>query len=192
MRMLIVVLLLFASCPSASAQKSPVKFGDIPMDDMTMTLYAPDSSASAVYLLDYEEAHIEERVDDYKLVTKVHIRIKILKADGKDLADVSILLTDLGSGNAEKVSNLKATTYNLENGKIVESPLIKESTFRQPFDKYRVFQKFTMPNVKVGSVIEYSYLITQRFRIGDFSEDNLFARLNSGQLPLQPGYMKNI
>ena len=35
------------------AQKPPIKFGDVPIDQLKMTTYDKDSSASAVILADY-------------------------------------------------------------------------------------------------------------------------------------------
>jgi hypothetical protein len=50
-----LVSVLFAAVVSitAVAQKSPVKFGNIPMDDLKMTIYDKDSSAAAVVLVDW-------------------------------------------------------------------------------------------------------------------------------------------
>jgi hypothetical protein len=52
LRILGLVVAIALHC-SSYAQRSPIKFGDIPMDDMTMTVYPRDSSAEAVVLMDY-------------------------------------------------------------------------------------------------------------------------------------------
>jgi hypothetical protein len=41
------------------AQKSPIKYGEIPMEDMQMTIYPGDSSASAVVLADYGNSYMD-------------------------------------------------------------------------------------------------------------------------------------
>ncbi|MBT1706926.1 transglutaminase-like domain-containing protein [Fulvivirgaceae bacterium PWU5] len=146
----------------AVAQKSPVKFGEIPMDDMTMKTYTKDSSASAVILSDYGEAYITFTAVDANLSFERHVRIKILKKDGFDLADVEIPLYHEGT-DEERVSKLKATTYNLENGKIVETDLSKDGIFKEKFNRNINLQKFTFPNVKEGSVLEYSYTLVSEF-----------------------------
>jgi hypothetical protein len=99
----------------AVAQKSPVKFGEIPMEDMTMKTYDKDSSASAVILSDYGEAYISYTTVSVALNYERHVRIKVLKKDGFSMADVEIPLYRDGA-DEERVSKLKATTYNLENG----------------------------------------------------------------------------
>jgi hypothetical protein len=48
MRTVIVSLFAGIATVSAIAQKSPVKFGEIPLEDLKMSVYAPDSSAAAV------------------------------------------------------------------------------------------------------------------------------------------------
>jgi transglutaminase-like putative cysteine protease len=144
------------------AQKSPIKFGDIPLEDLKMTTYAPDSSAAAVILCDYGEAYLSLSVAGAKLNFERHVRIKILKKEGLDQANASILLYHDGS-TEEKVTGLKAVTYNLEGGKVVETKMSKDGIFKEKYDRDFNVQKFTLPNVKVGSVFEYSYTIPSDF-----------------------------
>lgn len=144
------------------AQKSPVKFGDIPMSDLQMTVYEKDSSAAAVILADYGEAYLSVTAVSATLNFERHVRIKILNNDGLKWGDVSINLFH-NSSSDERVSALKAVTYNLENGKVVESKLSKDGIFKEKFNRFLNVQKFTMPNVKVGSVIEYSYTLISEF-----------------------------
>ncbi|MFM9837111.1 MAG: DUF3857 domain-containing protein [Cyclobacteriaceae bacterium] len=160
MRFLIVALLLISL--SSSAQKAPIKFGDIPMADMKMTVYDKDSSANAVVLTDYGIAYITVTSGGAVLNFERHTRIKILKKEGLDLANSSILLYHSGSAE-EKMTGLKASSYNLEGGKIVETKLSKEGIFKEKYNRNYNQQKFTLPNVKEGSVIEYTYKKTSEF-----------------------------
>jgi hypothetical protein len=150
-----ILLFLIAYCHSF-AQKSPIKFGEIPLEDLRMTSYPLDSSAAAVILSNYGEAYLKVIGDEVVLTFERHVRIKILKKDGLDWANVSIPLYHSG-GSEEKMMNLKASTYNLDKGKIIESKMSKEGIFKEKFSRYTNYQKFTLPNVKEGSVIEYSY-----------------------------------
>jgi hypothetical protein len=161
MKALVYGLLIFFSV-SAIAQKSPVKFGEIPLEDLKMTIYDKDSSAAAVILVDYGEAYININPNNVALNFEKHTRIKILNKNGLKWADVMIPLYHSGSAE-EKVSGLKASVYNLENGKIVESKMNKESVFKEKINRYFNAHKFTLPNVKEGSVIEYSYKIVSEF-----------------------------
>src|SRR5688572_8301127 len=128
------------------AQKAPIKFGDIPMDDMQMKVYTLDSSAAAVILTDYGEARVEFTSVKTSLVFDRHVRIKILKKEGLKWADAAIQLFNSG-GTDERVSSLKASTYNLEGGKVVETKMPKESIFREKFNRNINLQKFTLPAV---------------------------------------------
>ncbi len=154
---------LILSCFSSFAQKSPIKFGEIPMEDMKMTIYDKDSSANALVLTDYGIAYITVTSGgDAVLNFERHTRIKILKKEGLDLANSSILLYHSGSAE-EKMTSLKASSYNLEGGKIVETKMSKEGIFKEKYNRNYNQQKFTLPNVKEGSVIEYTYKKTSEF-----------------------------
>lgn len=158
----ILVLLFAFVCSAAFAQKPPSKFGDIPMEDMNMKIYPKDSSASAVVLFDYGLAYISTGANSISLSFERHTRIKILTKEGLKEADVQVPLFHSGS-NEETLGNLKAVTYNLEGGKIVETKLAKENVFKEDFNRNYIVKKFTLPNVKEGSIIEYSYRISSEF-----------------------------
>jgi transglutaminase-like putative cysteine protease len=144
------------------SQKPPAKFGDIPMEDMKMKIYPNDSSAEAVVLFDYGVAYISVSSNTVNLFFDRHTRIKILKKEGLDEANISVPLFHSGSAD-ERLLELKAITYNLENGKIVETKLSKDNVFKEAFNRNINVQKFTLPNTKEGSIIEYSYKISSEF-----------------------------
>ncbi len=139
-----------------------MKFGDIPKEDLTMTLYPKDSSAEAVVIFDFGKAYVQITSVNASLNYERHVRIKILKKGGLRNADVAIPLYHSGSAE-EKITNFKATTYNLESGKVVETKMDKSGIFKEKFNRNINLQKFTFPNVKEGSVIEYSYTVMSEF-----------------------------
>ncbi len=144
----------------AVAQKAPIKFGDIPLEDLEMTRYAADTSAVAVILADYGEARISPFQG--KMIFERHTRIKILKKDGTSWANVEVPLWKQ-SGSRETISGLKAVTYNLENGKVVQTKMNSDNVFEEKFNKNIDLKKFTLVNAKEGSVIEYTYKINSDF-----------------------------
>jgi hypothetical protein len=162
MKAYVIAAVLFIILFEGQAQKSPIKFGEIPIEDMQMNSYKEDSSASAVVLVDYGVAYISYSSVSISLSFDRHVRIKILKKDGLKWADSKIFTYHQGS-TEERVSNLKGSTYNLESGKIVETKLSKEGIFKEKFNDNLNIQKFTLPNVKEGSVIEYTYRINSEF-----------------------------
>ncbi len=153
----------FMACTlTVFGQKSPIKFGDIPMEDLTMTQYDKDTSAAAVVLTDFGKAYVSISSINVTLNYERHVRIKILRKEGLNAADIGIQLYHSGS-TEEKVSNLKAVTYNLENGKVVETKMDKSGIFKEKFNRNFNLQKFTFPNVKEGSILEYSYTVMSDF-----------------------------
>jgi len=150
-----------------SAQKSPVKFGDVSVADLEMTIHPIDSTAEAVVLSDFGHAHlglrsIHESNGAYTMNFERHTRIKILKKDGLKWADIQIPLLSLGD-DEEQVTNLKAVTYNLENGKIKETRLNRDGVFKEKINRDVNLRTFTLPDVKAGSIIEFSYTIHSDF-----------------------------
>jgi hypothetical protein len=140
------------------SQKSPIKFGKIGEDEIKMTVYEKDTSAAAVVIADYGEVEIVYVSNiGFQLNYSRHKRIKILKNDGLDKANVVIRLYKSSSGQEENVSSLKASTYNIENGKLLETKFAKKDLIREEESKNYILRKFALPNVKVGSIIEYDY-----------------------------------
>jgi len=150
---ILTVLLLFVFVISSFGQKKLPKFGEVAAEELKMTTCSFDSSASAVILFDKGEISLDQ---DLRATFKRHIRIKILTKGGLDWGNYSLRLRRGNQG----ISKLKGSTYNLEGGNVVESAMDDKSVFRSKFDKYREQVKFTLPNVKEGSVIEYSYVLS--------------------------------
>ncbi len=153
--LLSLIFLSFFSSFSANAQAP--KFGKIDLTDLSMTTYAHDTSAAAVILSDYGSL---EYVEDYyaSFVYKRHVRIKVLGKAGLNYANVEIPY-----GNGEEIDDIKGVTYNLADGKISEDKLKQEDIYEEKYNRRTQLKKFAMPNVKVGSVIEYTYAIDSRY-----------------------------
>ncbi len=90
--------------------------------------------------------------------TTVHKVVHILNEKGYDEASGEIALYNEGK-NRENLNSFKAVTYNLEDGKIKEAKLGKSDLIKEQIDKEKTLLKFTMPNVKAGSIVEYTYQV---------------------------------
>ena len=76
------MLCLAVTCTTL-AQKSPIKFGEVSLEDLKMTRYEKDSSAAAVVLCDFGESSINySQNTGFSLNFQRTTRIKILKKDG--------------------------------------------------------------------------------------------------------------
>lgn len=157
------ILLPFLVSFSILAQKPPIKFGDVPEDDLTMTVYPLDSSAAAVVLADYGESEITyNQTNGWEIQFERIRRIKILKKEGYDWANFTIPLFTKDNRD-EKLNGLKAVTTNLEGNKPVTSKLDKDAIFKESINENWDHVKLTMPNVKEGSVIDISYHIVSPY-----------------------------
>ncbi|MBI9036254.1 MAG: DUF3857 domain-containing protein [Bacteroidales bacterium] len=144
----------------AHAEKDPIKFGKVSMEDMQLNSYLPDTTASAVILCDYGVTDMPfSKTDGFQMTFERLIRIKILKKEGLDWANFDIPLSKKG----DNITSVKGMTYNLENGKIIKTKLKSDGKFIESTSKYTQTYKLTLPNVKVGSVIEYSYSIRSKY-----------------------------
>ena len=145
-------------------QKSNIKFGKVSPEDFKHKVYSVDTSAHAVVIADIGSTEIVGNTKgSFSLEFKRFRRVHILNKNGYDIADVQIgLYTD--GGGEEELKSLKAVTYNLEDGKVMETKLeTKSAVFKDKISKKVVVKKFTFPNIKEGSIIEYEYKITSDF-----------------------------
>ncbi len=161
MKNIVTLLAVLFACQITTAQD--YKFGKVSKEELEETFNPLDSSASATYLFKYRKTFYEyDRDKGFQLITEVHERIKIYNQEGFDYATKAINLYKSGS-HQEIARGLKAYTYNLVGGKIEDTKLKKEGIFKTEKSKYRNETKFTMPNIKEGSVVEYEYKIISPF-----------------------------
>jgi len=164
---LLGVLLCFAL--SADTKKPTFKFGKVDISSVKQEMHPVDSSASAAYLYKNAKAYFDITPDKILLVVEHHERIKIYDEDAEDYANYEISLYRDGS-TRERVSGIKAVTYNIENGKVVETKLSKKDIYKEKVSENRETHKFALPDVKAGSVIEvkYKFITPYKFYIPTF------------------------
>ncbi|GAA4028946.1 hypothetical protein GCM10022409_11320 [Hymenobacter glaciei] len=148
---------------NALAQSAPLKFGQVDPKDLTAAPFAGDSAAAAVVLCDYGTTRFEYVNNNFQLVTERTTRIKILKKAGYEAATVKVPLYHQGE-STEKVSGLRGITTNLVDGKGVKTKLdLGTSAFTEEVTPHVRMRKFTLPDVREGSVIEYTYTVNSDF-----------------------------
>jgi hypothetical protein len=148
---------LIAGQIACAQDKAPVKFGKVTPADFDLSAYKYDTAAEAVVIADIGSSEFDGNTKGWFTLAFRHVkRIKILNKNGFDAATVKIPLYTSGSA-IEKIDGLKAITYNLENGKVVETKLEDKSIFTDKISKHWMEKKFTFPAIKEGSIIEYSY-----------------------------------
>ncbi len=85
-------------------------------------------------------------------------RIKILKKSGYEWANVSIPYYTDGYGKTERVYNIQAYSYNLEDGKIIKTKLDPADVFKEKVTDLWSQLKFAFPKVKEGTIVEFQYI----------------------------------
>jgi len=122
-----------------------------------------DTSVGAVILSDYGAIHfVGNKNGDFSYVYQQHTRILILNKRAFDLAKVEVFLFTR-ENNVETAENIAASTYNLDNGFVTEVRLDKKDIFEDRKDKNHIEKKFTLPAVREGSIIEYTYTKTSPY-----------------------------
>lgn len=139
-----------------------IKFGKPEPADFEAKNFVGDSAASAVVLYDGGFTRFHLVGSSLQLETERTTRIKILKKAGYELATVEVPLYHKGSSE-EKINALKGFTYNQVGGKLEKVKLEAANIFTEERTKNTQVRKFTLPNVREGAVIEYTYSVTSDF-----------------------------
>ena len=160
-KLFFISLMMAFACMATNAQEQEpnLKFGKPADWEMKMTTYADDPDASAVVLCDLEDVRYVFVNDNIQVFYDVKVRIKVLKDEGKERATIEIpyFRRDDNLSYKEDITGLKATAYNLVNGKMEKTKMTGSMVFDERMDKdYRV-KKLTVPQVKVGTVFEVQY-----------------------------------
>jgi Fe-S cluster assembly iron-binding protein IscA len=160
MRKLVITALLLAPF-LANAQD--FDFGKLTHEERLFDRNKIDSNANAVFLKEYGTSRLsyDSETGHMKLVYQYHARIKLFNKEGFDAANVVIPIYKNGNGNNDQefLSDLKASTFNFQNGKFEESEMSSKAVFNEEKSKYLSLSKFTLPNIKENSIIEYQYTI---------------------------------
>lgn len=155
--LLLAMLLSLVTSGSAYALEVNKKMGKPTNEELTMTEYAAWPDAEAVKL--YSQTDVQfEFMTDFMVVYRVKERLKVLKPEGTGVGDVTIVFYDPeGSSEGDRISGVKGAAYNLEDGKVVRSKLTGDLKTKERIDRYHSQVKFSIPNVKVGTVVEYEF-----------------------------------
>ena len=141
-------------------------FSPIPADDLAMKQYAACPGAPAIILDREVFTNAAQSTESH------HIRIKILTDEGKKYADVEIRYAKDWSS----VDDIRARTVHPDGtavpftGKAFEKVVLRYRSFRV------LAKTFSLPDVEIGSVIEYSYTLHHVFSGHWAVQEDLFTR----------------
>ena len=160
-------IILLISHFVVSQNNTAVIFGKPNTDEVFAKTCSLDSSAEGELLFDKET--IEFFVNDnniYSIKNTYHGRIKIYKKSGLDRGIIK-LVQKKRDGSEELIENIKGYTYNEENGKVVITPLISSSIYKEKVNNYESVTKIIAPNIKEGSVFDYTYTRITPFTVSN-------------------------
>jgi len=158
-KLLLVVFLTTTLC----VQAQDLPFGEVDYAALDLDRYDKDTNAVAVVLHEAGRARMDNR-DGTKVIFQYHVKIKVLNSQKFTRGDVVIPLYKEDNYNFEKARDIKGVVFNKrENGSIERTDLDKKNIFNENTSKYVDLVKFALPNIKDGSVVEYSYELESPF-----------------------------
>ncbi|APG66454.1 hypothetical protein LPB136_08025 [Tenacibaculum todarodis] len=170
----ITCLLFLTVFVGFSQQEKSQKIGQVTKDELKMTLYEKDSTANAVVLYEHANVYIDPK-NKFQFRTDYYFRIKLFNKESFDLADIEIPFY-----KKEKLLEIKAVTYNLEEDFIKKKFVGDSKIFTTQRNESWKETKFTLPNLKNGSVIEYVYSVLSPYpQIDDWNFQSSIPKIKS-------------
>jgi hypothetical protein len=120
-------------------------------EELKMTAQPEVPGAAAVYLFR------EEITDDHLHVWSKYVRLKVLTERGKEYANIELHQYDAGDNGGYNVSDIQGRTIHPDGtiipftGKPYQKVIEKSQGYKE------TAKVFTLPDVEVGSIIEYRY-----------------------------------
>lgn len=137
----------------AFAQTTVSEFGEFTPEEIAMKECSFDKTADAVVLFDKAVSNYN---DEYNLITDRRIRFKILKEKGIERGNIHISFYN--KDKFEFIRSIKATIITPDaSGQFVLNDLEQKFIYKRKLNDIYSEMVFAMPNVKVGSIIEYEY-----------------------------------
>lgn len=184
---LVLTLLIFTACFLAKASNH--EFGVISPEELAMTECKFEKDAPAIILFDKAKAKFQlEEGEGFVIAMKRHVRIKIFDEAGFDQAEVEVHLA-ISNDSKEKLKDIKAYSYNINNNQISRTALDKKQIFTEDINKYWYAKKFALPEITKGTIIEYTYTVTSpfisHFMDWEFQSDipTLYSEFSAAMIP---------
>ena len=157
---LLILSLSMLSLIVYSQDKVSYKFGRISQADYDLTVYEKDSTANAIFLYEHGKTTFHDTDRRVVIRTTYYAKVKIFNKEGEDNATISIPIYHRNSKTSENVTKVRAITHN----GIVKTSIEKENIYTKKINEHWSEVKFTMPNIKPNSIIEYEYVFETPFK----------------------------
>lgn len=159
LRFLLICIALLGSTITIQAQNYDL--GKVTIAELNEKVHPKDSSAPAAILFKKGRTYFGYNKDVGFYANHVcEVKIKIYKKEGLSWADQKVrFYIGYDKLNEDRLEFSDAVTYNLENGNVVKTKLNNQGEFKNKINQYWKEKTITLPNVKVGSIIEYKYVL---------------------------------
>lgn len=171
-----IFFLTFILFTNAILYSQNFELGKVSIAELKQTEHPLSPSAPAAILCKKAKTTFKYTLNNgFSVIHEYEYRIKIYKKEGLSWADFKLpYYIGYENLNKDMVKFSEAVTYNLEDGKIIKTKLNNEGSFKEDVNEYWAQATITMPNVKVGSVIEFKYTLKSEriveFPVFDFQE----------------------
>ena len=155
--LLVLLSLLPLPCLAAPAEQPPFSWPTIPKEELALKDDPSNPGASAILL------YREVSTDDLKQTETHYSRIKILTDTGKKYADVQIPTIDKLFG----VQEIQARTVQADGTALDFAGHVYDQLILKAHKAAVHALTFTLPAVRVGSIIEYRYVVRFKYSFPD-------------------------
>lgn len=154
-----VALFLLLMVSVVKAQE--LKLGKVTIAELEEKQYSKDTAAVAAILYKKGRTFFTYNVKTgFAANHEFTFRIKIYKKEGLHWANFEVpYYIGYEKLKEDYLTFNDAVTYNLEGGTIVKTKLNNEGSFKTKIDENWKKASISLPNVKAGSIIEFSYLL---------------------------------
>jgi hypothetical protein len=139
-------------------------------EELSMTAQPEVPGAAAVYLFR------EETTEDDLHMFSTYVRLKVLTEKGKEYSNVELNYASVASGGSSSITDIQGRTIHPDGTVIPFTGKPYEKLVQKTHDVKVMSKVFTLPDVEVGSILEYRY----KFRLDDnyFSSPDWYIQSN--------------
>ncbi|WP_417609759.1 hypothetical protein [Owenweeksia hongkongensis] len=157
-------LTLFAFGLTSLAQSELNKMPRVSASDLSIFHSELDSSAEAQIISDIGYTYFWVNDEQIENVFEKTTRLQILNNNGYGYATVTVPI-HRGAYGVDDLIEFTATSYTLENGEVVKQTVDKKALHSEDVTEHWDFLKYTFPNIKEGSIVEYSFKVSSPYNL---------------------------
>lgn len=150
---LLVASLFAAPAVAQPIEPRPAEWGEVSAEALKRTAHPTDSNATAIILSDIGESELR-RNNTWSFERERRIQL-LSESAYEDYGTHTVYLYD----EYERIKNIEAATYVLEDGEVVRYELDDDDIFEEEVNENVDKVSFTLPNLELGAIIEYKYEI---------------------------------